>query len=134
MARDSITQEPDGIDEFRNAIERRIGYRLGTDEKTPLGGLNPYHRHYEESGKQFFRLILDHLHIKKSDKVLEIGCGTGRVSVPFIKHLGKNYRGFDNNKLFIDHCRTVGDNFDHLDVFHDDWNPLGTKERGGDRR
>lgn len=107
-------------------MERRVSYRLEEGEETPLGGLNPYHKYYAESGIQFFRMILEHLRITKSDRVLEIGCGTGRISAPFIKHLGKNYQGFDNNRHFIEHCQTLGNNFEHLDVFHDDWNPSGS--------
>jgi|19_taG_2_1085344.scaffolds.fasta_scaffold00473_2 SAM-dependent methyltransferase len=125
MARDQSTPTPKGVDKFKNAIWRRTQYRLGTDEEIPLGGLNPYHKYYEESGLQLFRLILDHLRITKTDKVLEIGCGTGRIAAPFIKHIGNNYIGFDNNKHFINHCQTMGSNFSHHDIFHEDWNPDG---------
>jgi len=125
MARDQGTPPAEDVDKFRDAVQRRISYRLEHDE-TPVGGLNPYHRYYTESGIAAFRLILDHLHLTKTDKVLEVGCGTGRVSVPFIKHLDKNYHAFDNNLCFIEYCRTLGGNFTYLDVFHDDWNPAGT--------
>jgi SAM-dependent methyltransferase len=111
-------------DKFKEAMQRRISYRLEEDE-TPVGGLNPQHRYYAESGLQFFRLVLDHLKINKIDRVLEIGCGTGRVSAPFVKHLGKNYHGFDINRCFVEYCRTLGNNFKYVDVFHDDWNPEG---------
>ena len=126
MARYPSTSEAiDDVDEFKDAIWRRTKYRLETDEETPLGGLNPYHKHFNNSGTKFFRMILDHLHIKKSDRILEVGCGTGRIAFPFIKHLGKNYSGFDNNSHFIEHCHTVDGNFQHLDVFHEDWNQSG---------
>lgn len=115
----------DDVDKFRDAMERRLRYKLEKDE-TPVAGLNPYHRYYKESGVEFFRMILEHLNITKSNKVLEIGCGTGRIAVPFINHIGNNYYGFDVNDLYVDYCRTISGNFTHLDVIHEDWNPAGS--------
>lgn len=126
MARNQSTpQTVDDVDRYKDAIQRRIKYRLEDDEETPLGGLNPYHDYYGKSGVEIFRLILNHLRVTKSDRVLEIGCGTGRIAAPFIKHLGNNYHGFDNNNYFVDYCRTLGPNFQHVDILHEDWNPGG---------
>jgi len=112
------------IDPFKEAMSRRIGYDF-VDDGTPLGGLNPHNGYYSETGLVLFQKIRDLLQINKSDRVLEVGCGTGRVSTPFAKYIGKNFSGFDVNTKFIDYCHNIGGNFSHIDIFHPDWNPNG---------
>ena len=55
--------------------------------------------------------------ILKNDLILEMGCGTGRM-LKELKKQGFNVFGFDNNPLFIDHCKKQNLNvflFDSLD-------------------
>lgn len=54
--------------------------------------------------------------IKKEDRILEIGCGGGRV-LRKIKSQKKNLFGIDINKKFINYCKSLGFNIFYLNVF-----------------
>ena len=74
----------------------------------PLGGLNPYSEHFTKIGQHFLQLFIDHGRLTKRSKVLEAGCGTGRIAKALEGFLdGGKYQGFDCNKRFTDHCKST---------------------------
>lgn len=104
--------------------------RVDPDERAPLGGLNPYNSHFNKIGGTFIRLLIEHARLNKKRKILDLGCGTGRLANQFHKFLeGGTYEGLDNNQHFIDYCRETYTgkkfNFIHCDVRHDEYNPDG---------
>src|SRR5215831_5313263 len=74
--------------------------RVSANETKPLGGLNPYSPHFDAIGKQFHRLLVEHAGLTKTSSILDIGCGTGRLTKQFQEHDGL-YCGFDVNAHFI---------------------------------
>jgi SAM-dependent methyltransferase len=61
---------------------------------------------YLKAGTQFFNYFVNYCNIKPNHKILDIGCGMGRMAIPFTTYLSKegNYDGFDIVKLGIDWC------------------------------
>ncbi|MEW6295077.1 MAG: hypothetical protein AB1467_02135 [Candidatus Diapherotrites archaeon] len=51
----------------------------------------------------------------KKDKIIEIGCGGGRILKELMK-AGFNASGFDNNILFVNHCKKHSLNVFYLDA------------------
>jgi SAM-dependent methyltransferase len=69
-----------------------------------------------------------------TDRVLDLGCGVGRMAVPLTQYLGETarYEGVDVDVAAIEWCsRTITQvysqfTFRHLDVVHPLYNPAGT--------
>ena len=95
----------------------------------PRGGINPHSPKFDEIGQQFIQLFIDHARLSKKSKILDVGCGTGRIAKaiePFIED--GSYTGFDINSRFVDYCKTTYNRklkFDHCDVYHEEYNPTG---------
>lgn len=68
------------------------------------------------------------------ERVLDIGCGVGRVAIPLTEYLGPegSYRGFDVTAAWVDWCaaeitpRHPNFRFDHANVHNEKYNPRGT--------
>lgn len=115
------------IDEPKNP--RLLGeIKVDPAEKAPLGGLNPYSKHFDNIGGHFFQLLVEHARLTKNKRVLDVGCGTGRLAKQFEQFLDDgNYEGFDINPHFVEYCRQTYPrlNFTLCDVRHDEYNPTG---------
>lgn len=96
----------------------------------PLGGINPYSPVFDAIGQEFKRLLIKYANLNPKSRILDIGCGTGRLAKQLISFLNNGrYIGFDNNKRYIDYCRENyprSFTFDHFDIQHDEFNPSGT--------
>lgn len=85
------------------------------------------------SGEEWFRELRERTDLKPYEKVLDVGSGTGRMSLPLIKYLDSNgtYDGLEIIKQFIDWCQknitTKHPNFhfQHADVLNKAYNPNG---------
>lgn len=105
--------------------------RFSAEETRPLGGLNPYSHHYQEIGERYLQHIKREARLAPHHRVLEIGCGTGRLAKPLIAYLSSGrYVGFDVNNYFVDYCRqtlsTPNAEFQRHDIQHDEFNSAGT--------
>lgn len=85
-------------------------------------------------GCEFLRHFVELGGLQPQDRVLEIGCGIGRMALPLTQYLeapGGRYTGFDVVSAGIDWCRDniarVYSNFDflHLDFNNQLYNPEG---------
>ncbi|THD60546.1 class I SAM-dependent methyltransferase [Phenylobacterium sp.] len=84
-------------------------------------------------GAQLVRHLRDHAGLRPNDRVLDIGCGNGRVAEPLADLLaegGGSYVGFDLSRLGIEACRRrfAGRpymRFEHLDVWNGEYNAHG---------
>lgn len=71
--------------------------------------------------------------LQPNHKVLEIGCGIGRIAIPLTKYLGNggSYEGIDITTEKVNYCRkTIGDRypnfyFQHADLYNKYYNPQG---------
>lgn len=107
--------------------------KIDPTETRPLGGLNPYSPPFDTIGRQFHGLLTDHANLSPTSKILDIGCGVGRLAKQLQPYLTTGrYRGLDVHTGFLDYCRHTytADNFrfDHLDIRHDEYNPEGKIE------
>jgi ubiquinone/menaquinone biosynthesis C-methylase UbiE len=88
---------------------------------------------YEAVGKEFFRHLVQLCGLRPADRVLDIGCGCGRIAVPLTEYLNEqgSYEGFDIvpeqikwSKRTIER-RYPRFRFHLVDVFNKTYNPKG---------
>lgn len=62
--------------------------------------------YYFNLGKQQSEKIIQWLSIKPDQKILDIGCGCGRIAIHFLNYLNKQgqYIGIDSNKKLLSYC------------------------------
>jgi SAM-dependent methyltransferase len=86
------------------------------------------------TGDQFAELFRRHAGLAASDRVLDVGCGLGRMARPLTRVLSPpagSYDGFDVVADAITWCRrhyagtSVPFRFAHLDLFNAEYNPHG---------
>lgn len=88
---------------------------------------------FKEIGDGFFKLFVDYGHLKPEHKVLDIGCGLGRMARPLTQYLanGGEYWGIDIVKDAINWCnekyspRYPNFHFQVSDIYNKAYNPLG---------
>jgi hypothetical protein len=61
--------------------------------------------HYREIGEEFKAHMIGLGGLRRSDRVLDIGCGEGRMAVPLLDYLEGDYEGFDFVPIGIVWCR-----------------------------
>ena len=88
---------------------------------------------FESIGNEFMRYFVELCHLNSGDRVLDVGCGCGRMALPMSRYLSPNgrYNGIDVAKEGIEWCqKTIGamfPNFDFrcMDVLNGKYNPAG---------
>jgi len=91
--------------EYWHEVWERKG-RVGTEDLWLLNGYEATSLDPEEAAKR----IIDIMKIKKTDNVLEVGCGAGMLA----KHLDCNYVGVDYSKsLVAKHINLLGNSVLH---------------------
>jgi len=96
---------------------------------------------YFEIGNLFFTYFIELAYLKPSDRVLDIGCGVGRMAIPLTKYLNKqgSYEGFDIVKELVSWSqsnitpRFPNFHFQLANIFNSCYNPSG-KYKGVDYR
>jgi SAM-dependent methyltransferase len=81
---------------------------------------------FVEIGNEFKRYFIDLADLHPNERVLDVGCGIGRMAVPLTDYLSEDgeYWGFDIVKEGIDWCQThissrFGNfHFQHIDVYN----------------
>ena len=102
--------------------------RLPPEELMFVGGGG-----FESVGRQFIRYFIELGDLRPDDRVLDVGCGIGRMAVPLTDYLSPRgeYRGFDVVRRGIRWCRTRisrdfrNFHFQHVDVYNKTYNPRG---------
>jgi SAM-dependent methyltransferase len=86
---------------------------------------------FDEVGREFLGHFRDLGGLEPPDRVLDIGCGLGRMAAPLTRFLASgSYHGFDVVGPTIKSCRRrfaayPGFHFDHVDVYNGKYNPNG---------
>ncbi|XHX81155.1 MAG: methyltransferase domain-containing protein [Stenomitos frigidus ULC029] len=91
---------------------------------------------FSEIGQIFKTYFIELANLQPDEKVLDIGCGIGRMAVPLTNYLSKKggYWGFDIVKSGIDWCqshispRFSNFHFQHSDVYNSHYNPSGRSQ------
>ena len=87
---------------------------------------------FEATGNEFFAYFKDLCGLQPEHKVLEIGCGTGRMAVPLTGYLTGSYDGIDINPAEIRWAtKNIASRFPHIrfhlaDLHNPLYNPHGT--------
>jgi len=93
---------------------------------------------FERIGRDFVRYFVDLGGLRPTDRVLDIGCGIGRMAIPLAGFLAApgTYEGFDIGAIGIDWCnrniarRNPRFKFTHVDLYNSFYNPRGTLDPG----
>jgi len=89
---------------------------------------------FKSVGDEFLKYFIKFGGLKKSDKVLDIGCGIGRMARPLVTFLDSNnggkYYGFDIVSGGIDWCKINykqynNFHFELADIYNKHYNPIG---------
>jgi len=88
---------------------------------------------FNEIGYRLFQYLVDIGGLKPNDKVLDVGCGVGRMASPLTRFLSLEgtYNGLDIVKESIEYCtRTYAPrfgnfHFHHADIYNGVYNPRG---------
>ena len=107
--------------------------RKNSQELNPSGILFIGGGNFKEVGEEFLNYFQNLCDIKSSDKILDIGCGSGRMAIPLTKFLDSSgvYDGFDIFSSGIAWCQKninpKHSNFHFLlaDIYNKEYNPNG---------
>ena len=88
---------------------------------------------FKKVGEEYVRHIIEIGGLKRDDRILDAGCGIGRVAIPLTKYLASEgeYRGFDIIKEGIDWCtknitrRFPNFHFVSVDIYNKSYHPGG---------
>ena len=117
-----------------NSLKDTIDFLLGRrDELTPPKRLVFNVGYNFKVGQKFIQYFSGLGGLKQSDRVLDVGCGIGRMAVPLTKYLNKqgSYEGFDIIPKAIDWCRRKitpkypNFYFQLADIYNKRYNPRG---------
>lgn len=87
---------------------------------------------YEAIGRETVDNLVRFAGLRPDDRILDIGCGLGRVVQPLAEVLTVGtYEGLDTLQVYIDFCNSIGLDpdrfrFRHADIYSSHYNPTAT--------
>ncbi len=90
---------------------------------------------FKQNGEEYFDIFVRLCHLQRTDRVLDVGCGIGRKTLPLLTYLDPqlgSYIGIDAFKSHVDWCqqkiqpRYPNFHFHYVDVWSQRYNPAGT--------
>jgi SAM-dependent methyltransferase len=93
---------------------------------------SPTRRAFTQAGLDALRILQEHGGLQPADRVLDVGCGCGRVALPLARYLSSgSYEGFDVVEELVQWNRErimpryANFRFLHADLYNDFYNPRG---------
>ncbi len=88
---------------------------------------------FKKIGEEFLRYFIEFAGLRPDERVLDVGCGIGRMAVPLAGYLDRSavYEGFDIVPAWINWCRQKispryhNFHFQLADIFNSYYNPKG---------
>ena len=74
---------------------------LPPDKLLPIVGAGDF----RQVGESFLNILVENGRLQPNDKVLDVGCGIGRIAIPLTTYLKGDYEGFDIIADGIEWCR-----------------------------
>jgi len=114
---------------------RLFGWRAGFVPPTDMMFDGPEsYREFKENGEEFLRIYIDDCELKPNEKMLDVGSGIGRKTLPLLAYLTDvgSYEGMDIVRTGVNWCtakyssRYPNFNFQIIDVYNQHYNPAGT--------
>jgi SAM-dependent methyltransferase len=91
----------------RNTAELPVTRATGVPPRRIRKGISPLWFDFKESGRDQLEFFVELCGLQPTDRVLDIGCGVGRLALPLAEYLaGGNYDGFDIRPEMIEWCTT----------------------------
>lgn len=90
-------------------------------------------KEFKKNGEEFFRIYKDVCGLQPDEKMLDVGCGIGRKTLPLTQYFSgaATYDGIDITSAGIEWCsnkitpRFPNFKFQHINVYNKHYNPLG---------
>jgi SAM-dependent methyltransferase len=133
-----ITETPTDttrIDAVVARLKATPGVRQSLPELSVLRQSGPFQsvNHFFASSFEYFRHLLHYTNITPESRVMDFGCGLGRMAIPFSVFLDKErgfYCGLDTDGTVIERDKAMFAGrptieFRHVDVFNKHYNPTG---------
>lgn len=126
---DSSTSARFDVDELIGTLAARDYLPVPRDDELYCGGGD-----YKKIGLDFLRYFIEVGDLRPRERVVEIGCGLGRLAAPLTQYLNPpgSYLGVDIVRSAIDWCnaniasRYAAFQFHHKDVYNGFYNKSGT--------
>lgn len=87
---------------------------------------------FMDMSEQFYKAFREVCDLKPNERVLDVGCGAGRIAFPLVPYLNEqgSYEGFDISKEAIDWCQKAyrkhpNFHFQVADIYNGQYNPTG---------
>lgn len=94
-----------------------------------VGSDSIFRNDFNSIGRTLFGHLVDIGGLKPEDRVLDVGCGVGRMAIQLVRYLTGTYDGFDIVKESIDYCQRVitprhpNFRFHHVELFNTHYTP-----------
>jgi len=112
----------------------RLAGRLSVRNPVPPRRLWPFSGSFAGSGERDLRFLIEEAGLRPHERILDVGCGLGRLALPLKRYLDENgrYEGFDVREKAVRWARRRVARrdrrlrFRHIDVFNGSYNPSGS--------
>lgn len=133
MVREKIRNAAFAMLDARDVLIGRKGPMTPPRRLINVGSRSRFRSDFTAVGEMLLGYLIDVGGFKPEDRVLEVGCGVGRMPIAMMRHITTgSYDGFDIIKESIEHCqhaitpRNPNFRFKHVDIYNSTYNPRGT--------
>jgi ubiquinone/menaquinone biosynthesis C-methylase UbiE len=96
----------DRLKTVRNQAEHAVTRATGVPPRRIRKGISPLWFDFKQTGNDQLEFLVELCGLQPTDRVLDIGCGVGRMAIPLTRYINSSggYDGFDILPEMIDWC------------------------------